>query len=267
MNLSGRILIVDDEPALCQTLARILRQTGLDVTSANDGKQALAFLNATAFDLVFLDIRMPDMSGLDVLDRIHAGQPGVPVILFTAQPDLDSALEALRRGAAEYLLKPLRPEVVIEKTQAILAARRKERRKGEIRTEIEKLQAELKRIDEETGSESAAPPAAPPSGERYLARGGLVLDLLARRLTIGGRTAELPPTAFDYLVVLARHAPEVVEYRTLVAEAQGLQVESREAQEMVKWHIHHIRQTIERDPDHPIRLINVRGTGYRLLAD
>jgi DNA-binding response OmpR family regulator len=94
-----------------------------------------------------------------------------------------------------------------------------------------------------------------------------VLDLHSRRLSIGARVIDLPPTAFDYLIVLARHAPDVVDYQTLAAEAQGLKVGAREAQELVKWHIHHIRQAIESDVRNPSYLINVRGTGYRLITE
>ena len=83
---------------------------------------------------------------------------------------------------------------------------------------------------------------------------------------IEDRTINLPPATFDYLIVLVRHAPNVVDYETLVTEAQGYQVESREAQELVKWHVHHIRQAIEPDVREPVYLINVRGIGYRLVA-
>jgi len=86
-------------------------------------------------------------------------------------------------------------------------------------------------------------------------------------LLMDEQAINLPPTSFDYLVVLARHAPEVVDYQTLVAEAQGYQADPREAQELTKWHIHHIRQAVETDPRNPTYILNVRGTGYRLLAD
>jgi DNA-binding response OmpR family regulator len=66
---------------------------------------------------------------------------------------------------------------------------------------------------------------------------------------------------------MVRHAPNVVDYQTLVAEAQGYQADFRQAQELVKWHVHHIRQAIEPDVHNPTYLINVRGTGYRLVAD
>ncbi len=98
------------------------------------------------------------------------------------------------------------------------------------------------------------------AGERFLTRGKLTLDLHTRRLIIGERTINLPPATFDYLLVLARRAPNVVDYKTLVAEAQGYQADSREAQELVKWHVHHIRQAIEPDVHQPIYLINMRGS-------
>lgn len=266
MNIPGKILIVDDEPSLRQTLARILQRAGFEVTTAESGEQALAFLAATEFDLLYLDIRMPVLSGLDVLDRVQAGHPNIPVVLFTAQPDLSSAVEALRRGASDYLLKPLKPETIIEKTRAVLQVRQKERRKREIQTQIEALQAELKALDEPEASHPAQV-GAPQSAERFLKRGALVLDLHARRLTVGERPASLPPTSFDYLVVLARHAPAVVDYQTLVAEAQGYQAGTREARELVKWHIHQIRQAIEADVRRPARLFTVRGMGYRLVTE
>jgi DNA-binding response OmpR family regulator len=264
MSVSGKILVIDDEPALRKTLARILQQAGFEATTAENGEQGLAFLKTTNFDLAYIDIRMPGLAGLDMLKLVHASHPNMPVVLFTAQPDLSSAVEALRLGATDYLLKPLKPEVFIERTKAILAAQQKERRKREIQAQIEALQTELKNIE---GEETAAPVPTPPAADRFLKRGALVLDLHARRLLIEERVINLPPTSFDYLLVLARHSPEVVDYQTLVAEAQGYHADAREAQELTKWHIHHIRQAIEPDVHNPTYLFNVRGTGYRLLAD
>lgn len=263
MGVSGHVLIVDDEAILRQTLARILKGAGFEATTAANGKEALFHLSQQAFDLVYLDIRLPDMSGLEILRAIHAQNADVPVILFTAQPDLKSALEAIRSGAMDYLLKPLKPETIIERTRTVMAGLERERRKREIQMQIEALQAELRAL--ESGEE--APPEAMSlvvnSDERFLTRGKLTLDLHTRRLLIGGRTINLPPTTFDYLLVLARHAPQVVDYQTLVSEAQGYQAEAREAQELVKWHVHHIRQAVEP----AVQVINVRGSGYRLVID
>jgi len=266
MNITGKILIIDDEPTLRQTLARILQQVGLEVTTAENGEQGLSFLETTQFDMIYMDIRMPGLAGLDVLDLVRSRHPGLPVVLFTAQPDLNSAVEALRRGATDYLLKPLKPEVIIERTKKILIAQHKEHRRSEIQAQIEALQSELRSLDGEDGA-LPAPTRIVSMSERYIKRGALVLDLHARRLSIGEQVVSLPPTSFDFLLVLARHAPDVVDYQTMVAEAQGYKVDAREAQELVKWHIHHIRMAIEPDVRNPRYLFNVRGVGYRLIAD
>ena len=266
MELNGHILIIDDEASLRHTLARILQRSGLQVTTAAGAAEGLAYIDQQAFDLVYLDIRMPDMNGMEVLRIIHARHPELPVVLFTAQPDLSSALDALRQGATDYLLKPLQPQDIVERTRAILAKRRLDLRRREIEQQIQALQDELRNL----GPEDAPVPETAPAiagSERYLKRGRLTLDRHTRRLTIDGREADLPPTAFDYLLVLVHHAPQVVDYQTLVAEAQGYQAEPREAQEVVKWHVHHIRQAIEPDVRRPQLLINVRGEGYRLVLD
>jgi DNA-binding NtrC family response regulator len=99
MSDQGHILIVDDEASLRQTLARILQRAGYEVTTGSDGRAGLELVASHVFDLIYLDIRMPDMSGLELLQKIHATHPDLPVILFTAQPDLHSAVEAPGRGA------------------------------------------------------------------------------------------------------------------------------------------------------------------------
>jgi DNA-binding response OmpR family regulator len=267
MNINGHILIIDDEAALRQTLARVLQKAGFEVTTAENGEQGLDFLKTTDFDMLFMDLRMPGLTGLEVLKLIHSGYPSLPVVLFTAQPDLNSAVEALRNGATDYLLKPLKPQAIIERAQTIIASQKKENRKREIALQIESLQAELRNIETNTGDQISPPPQASTNAERFLKRGVLILDLHKRCLIINEQTINIPPTSFDYLVVLARHAPNVVNYQTLVAEAQGYQADGREAQELTKWHIHQLRQAIEKETHNPSFLINVRGRGYRLVAD
>lgn len=267
MTISGHILIIDDEATLRQTMARILQQAGFEVTTAENGEQGLDFLKTSNFDMVYMDIRMPGLAGPDVLKLIHASYPSLPVVLVTAQPDLNSALDALRSGATDYMLKPIKPQMLIERASSILENQQKEKRKREITSQIEALQTELKLLE---SSENISAPLSQPVAkekDRFLKRGALVLDMHARRLIINEKTINVPPTSFDYLVVLARHAPNVVNYQTLVAEAQGYQADGREAQELTKWHIHQLRQAIEKNSQEPSYLINVRGTGYRLVAD
>jgi|SRR5688572_29793872 len=263
MNANGHILIVDDEASLRQTLARILQRAGFEVTSTASGGEGLALLSQHPFDLVYLDIRMPDMSGLEVLKIIHAKFPELPVILFTAQPDLNSAVEALRSGATDYLLKPLKPQTVIDRANSILANKQKERRKRELQRQIDTLQTELNALEKES---IVQPEQNQISDDRFLKRGRLTLDMHTRRVTMNERVINLPPTSFDYLLVLARHTPNVVDYQTLISEAQGYETNPHEAQELAKWHVHQIRQAIEPDAHNPIYVINVRGVGYRLVT-
>jgi DNA-binding response OmpR family regulator len=175
-------------------------------------------------------------------------------------------VEALRQGAADYLLKPLQPHDLIVRTETLLAQQERERRKRQVRIQIEALEAELK-ILESADSLPEPTPKATISENRFLTRGKFTLDLHARRLKLDEEAINLPPASFDYLLVLMRHAPNVVDYQTLVTEAQGHKVALREAQDLAKWHIHHIRQAIEPDERNPHYLINVRGTGYRFVVD
>lgn len=267
MNPGGHILIIDDEASLRQTMARILQRAGYEVTTASNGKEGLTLISEHSFDLLYLDIRMPDVSGLELLKTIHAKFPNLPVILFTAQPDLNSAVEAVRNGAVDYLLKPLKPQTVIDRTNAILEKNLKERRKREIQRQIESLQSELTAIEKGGGETNAdsKPEQASASNDRHVKLGTLTLDLYTRRVMLNNTAVNIPPTSFDYLLVLVRHSPNVVDAQTLVSEAQGYDTDTHEAQELTKWHIHHIRQALESDSRKPVHVINVRGAGYRLI--
>ncbi len=269
MNLLGHILIVDDEPALRHTLARILQHAGHQVTTAADGQQALDLIASTHFDLVYLDLRLPDCHGLEILKHLQLTHPTLPVVLFTARPDLQSAIEALRQGAVDYLLKPIAPQTLLDRTHTLLRRVYKERRRRQIQAQIQALQAELDALDrdEELPSSGEKPSQPLPPPDRFVSRGTLSLDLHTRRVILPGRVLSLPPTTFDYLLVLARHAPQVVDYQTLVAEAQGYQTHRNEARELAKWHIHHLRQALQGSPEQPPCIVNVRGTGYRLVTD
>jgi len=268
LNSGGHILIIDDEAGLRQMMARVLQRAGYEVTTAANGKDGLVLASEHTFDLLYLDIRMPGLNGLEVLKIIHAKFPELPVVLFTAQPDVHSAVEALRCGATDYLLKPLKPQIVIDRTHTILASKEEERRKRELQRQIDALQIELHSLQSSKRQNADSKPGqVPAEDDRFLKRGRLTIDLLTRRATMNERAVSLPTASFDYLVVLARHASSVVDFQTLVAEAQGYETDMREAQELSRWHVHHIRQVLEPEPRDPVYLLNVRGTGYRLVIN
>jgi len=265
--MGGNILIIDDEASLRETLGRILQRAGCETQAAANGQQALQLIRDQAFNLAYLDLHLPGMDGIQILKEIRLHQPKLPVIMLTGFGTLQSAVEALRLGATDYLLKPFDPEVLVARTRVILDEQAVELRKQELRTQIASLQAQLRSLEQEAPLQPMPVHSAPEPQNRFLKAGRMVLDLQAKRATFGERVLNLPPATFDYLVVLARRTPDVVTYHALVTEAQGYQVDGVEARELAKWHMHVLRQALENDPQNPRFLLNVRGTGYRLLID
>lgn len=269
MNLppkTSSILVIDDEKNLRHTLALILQRAGYSVTTAADGSEARQYLQSGAFDLVFLDLKMPGVDGLTLLPELRSLYPDMPVLILTAHATLDSAIIAVRQGARDYLLKPIDPAQILSRVDEVLTESCQPRRRRQIVEEIRGLLSELHEID---GQES--PPLslnAPPGSDstRYLQRGPFSIDLHARHVTLGNRNIAISPTAFDYLVTLLRHSPNPVSYETLVMESQGYRPGIIEARDMARWRIHELRKALEIDSRQPQYIITVRGTGYRLVS-
>jgi DNA-binding response OmpR family regulator len=114
------ILVVDDEPAICALLTDILEQQGFSCKTANTSDSALNLLTQQSFDLVLLDIRMPGMSGMELLEIIHKSYASTPVIMVTAVNDANTAVEAMKKGAADYILKPFALDDVTNRVNEII---------------------------------------------------------------------------------------------------------------------------------------------------
>jgi DNA-binding response OmpR family regulator len=260
------ILIVDDEANLRQTLSAILQKAGYSVTAVGHAQDALDSLAAGPYDLAFLDIQMPDMDGMMLLGEIRQRYPDMPVLMLTAHATLQSSIEAVRRGARDYLLKPIDPPLILARVHEVLAEQQQSQRRREIVAQIQSLLAELRQIDGEEASLpvnllSAVPPTA---STRFVQRGAFTLDLHARHAMLDGQLIALPPSAFDYLVTLVRHAPNAVSFETLVMQSQGYEMCRAEAQEAARWRIHQLRRALEPDPQNPRYILSERGIGYRL---
>ena len=111
--MEDRILIVDDEPMICDILARRLAQEGFACVKANDGEEALRCFGQEHFSLMISDVKMPDMDGIELLRRVKALKPKTPVILMTAFPEIDGAVEAMRLGAYDFITKPIQLDWVV----------------------------------------------------------------------------------------------------------------------------------------------------------
>ena len=123
----GRILLVDDDPALGGYLRRVLRSGGFDVVHELDSEGALRRVQAEQWDLLITDIELPGMSGLELLGRVRELAPGLPVALLTGHPSVDYAVSALRGAAAEFLLKPVAAVDLLAKAGELIAAGRADR--------------------------------------------------------------------------------------------------------------------------------------------
>jgi DNA-binding response OmpR family regulator len=266
--MTATILIVDDEENLRLTLSRILTKAGFNVTTASSGEDALRLLQAGAYELAFIDLLMPGIGGLALLAELRKLYPDMPVLILTAHATLESAIEAVRQGARDYLLKPADPERIIARIKEILHERTQPQRQREILSQIQNLVSELNQYGQ-SGDQTQAnlmhmlPPTDP---ARFLQRGPFSLDLHARHLMLEGTYIPLSPTNFDFLVALVRHAPNPVTYEVLVREAQGYDMTRAEAREMARWRIHELRKAIENDSKNPKYLITIRGSGYRLVV-
>lgn len=266
MTTAGTILIIDDELNLRRSLALILQRAGHAVTTAADAREALQNMQAGAFDLAFLDLKLPDRSGMSLLADLRQRQPDMPILILTAHATLDTAIAALRQGARDYLLKPIDPPHILARVKEVLAEQAWPKRRREIEAEVQNLMAELRQMNDCEPPPTEVPTQLPPiDPARWLQRGPFTLDLHTRHAMLDDRAVPLPPTTFDYLVTLVRHAPDPVAYETLVLEAQGYKLPRTEAREMVRWQIHELRKALETDAQHRRFIFTVRHIGYRLV--
>jgi len=135
--MQDRILIVDDEPLVLEVLSDVLAREGFQVSRAAEAVEALQHLEQQPHALVLCDIRMPGMDGFELLREIRRKEPGIDVIMMTGFGSLDGAIDAMTLGAADYLIKPLKPKEIVARIRSILHRRMLE-------AEVHALQSELR---------------------------------------------------------------------------------------------------------------------------
>jgi DNA-binding response OmpR family regulator len=258
MSPSAQILLVDDEASIRLTLTALLEREGYRVAAAENGEAAVALLDHQPFELLVVDLKMPGMGGMEVVDAARARQPDLAVIVLTGHGSLDTALEGLHQGIFDYILKTAEPSHVIARVKAGLAARAQHLRQQSLLDVVGAAVQELRGAPQ--GQEGEPPPAS----SRVLTVGTLQLDTWHQTALLDGRTLSLTPTEFRVLLCLAEQAGSMVSYSQLVRCAQGYDAAELEASELVKPHIHHLRQKLEEDPSAPRYILNVRGRGYML---
>lgn len=230
VSTAAHILVVDDDALQRRSVSFVLQQAGYRVSAAESAEDALALARRDPPDLILLDIGLPGMDGLQAVRRFQEDRP-IPVIFVTARRrELDQVV-GLELGADDYIVKPFDLDVLLARIRAVL--RRAERAAG------------------------GSPPA-----DRRVVVGDLVIDPDAHTVSLRGVPVDLPPRAFDLLHALALNAGRTVSSQDLLARVWG--AEFKGEPQVVYVYIRLLREKLEADPDHPTRIVTVRGVGYRL---
>jgi DNA-binding response OmpR family regulator len=230
-----RILVVEDEVALQETLTYNLQKQGYEVEATGDGLAALDAARREHPDLMILDIMLPGMDGFEVC-RILRQEMTTPILMLTARDDEIDRVVGLEVGADDYMTKPFSMRELMARVKAML------RRVRLIRAE-----------SAATSSETLP--------NQLLTYDNLVLDLTRREVRLNGLPIALKPKEFDLLVFLAQHRGQLLTRDFILEKLWGWDYigDSRTVDVHVRW----LREKIEVEPSDPHRIVTVRGAGYR----
>jgi len=235
--MTERILVVEDEPALQETLLYNLKKQGFDVEGVGDGRQAVEAARARIPDLIVLDIMLPGLDGFEVCKTLRK-EMSVPILMLTARDDEIDRVVGLEVGADDYLTKPFSMRELIARVKAQL------RRSEILRSELEKVKT-----------------SEPVASHKVLVFGDLSVDMTRREVTLSGNVVPLKPQEYDLLVFFAEHKGQMLSREFILERVWGWDYigDSRTVDVHVRW----LRQKIEKDPAIPVRIVTVRGGGYR----
>lgn len=225
-----RILVVDDEAPIAESIAYSLRQEGYSVTVASDALECLEAARRDKPNLIVLDVMLPSGSGLDICRTLRKRNDLVPIILLTARAEEADRVVGLELGADDYVTKPFSMRELVARVRTVLRRA--------------------------TPSTDDASPA--------IRVGDLSIDSASREVLVGADAVELTAKEFDLLRFLAASPGRVFTRQLLLDRVWGADayVDERTIDVYVRW----LRSKIEADPAHPERIVTVRGVGYKLAA-
>jgi DNA-binding response OmpR family regulator len=235
--MPATILVVEDEPALQETLVYNLEKQGYGVEACGDGRSALEAARRLKPDLIILDIMLPELDGFEVT-RILRREMIVPILMLTARDDEIDRVVGLEVGGDDYLTKPFSMRELLARVKAQL------RRAQLVRDEMGKAQAE-----------------DPISSLETMAFGNLEINQSRREVLLDRKVLALKPQEYDLLLFFAQHKRQMLSREFLLERVWGWDYtgNSRTVDVHVRW----LRQKIEADPSSPVRIVTVRGGGYR----
>jgi DNA-binding response OmpR family regulator len=225
--MGGKILVVDDDKKTVDLIRLYLEREGYWVVAAYNGKQALDLARRKRFDLVVLDLMLPEMDGLDVCRALRE-ESDIPIVMLTARTTEEDMLLGLGLGADDYIPKPFSPRTLVARVQAVLRR---------------------------TGNVDIAAPA-------QIQIGDLEMDYLRHEVRVKKQPVNLTPKEFKVLEILIREPGRVFSRGELLENAFGFSYEGLER--TVDVHIMNLRRKIEANPARPTYIETVYGVGYRL---
>ena len=232
-----KILVVEDEPSLQETLVYNLEKQGYTVEAVGDGRSALEAARLRTPDLIVLDIMLPELDGFEVC-KILRKEMTVPILMLTARDDEIDRVVGLELGADDYLTKPFSMRELMARVKAQL------RRTGMLREEMAKLKAPVANAPQEV-----------------LTFNNLAINLTRREVLLDGQVLALKPQEYDLLLFFAQHKGQMLSREFVLERVWGWDYigDSRTVDVHVRW----LRQKIEKDAAAPERIVTVRGGGYR----
>lgn len=275
MTPGSNILVVDDEVGIRLTLAETLMRDGHQILAVENGESALQQAAMQEFDLALVDIKMKGISGTEVLAGLRRQSPDTVVIMLTGHGTLETAVEALRQGAHDYLFKPIKTDELRESIHKGLLSRQQKIRQREMLQQLEQHMASQLANLRAVMVEPSDPLPDPSSGladavrlteetKQLLQRGSLVIDFLRHAIILDEKALDLSLTEFKLLAYLINEAPRVITPKELVRQVQGYESDAREASETVRSHIYHIRQKLKEATGGREVIRTVRGVGYTI---
>ncbi len=238
--MKSNILVVDDEPVARQSLTDILKLEGHNVTSAPNGQAAVEYVRTHPIDLMIVDLRMPGMDGLEVVQVVNQISPETEVILLTAFGSTETAIQALRLRIHDYLLKPASPAQVLASVKKGLTRRSKRSHVSSVAVNTD--------VDE--------------SVEVFSLKDGTTVDLSRRQIKHKSKVEHLTPAEGRLLRILIENEGKVFSHRELVLLVQGYDTSQREAPEILRPLVSRLRHKLDQFPSLSERVVSVRGTGY-----
>lgn len=139
-----RILVIDDEVFIRDLLKDFMAKSGYDVVIAQDGTSGITRAREARFDVVLVDLKMPDQNGTEVLAAIRSFDPSLPVIIMTGFPTVDASIEAIRNGAMDFIVKPFRLQDLKDRLDRAIRSRATARDIEALRTRMDMLEKELR---------------------------------------------------------------------------------------------------------------------------